>query len=78
MQARRPSVFGVANWLHVSFAKCDATTAEEEKIRIFEQSSKYEQAQQSVHENDSGVEDASGMESDVEERHVENLIEKYL
>ena len=33
---------------------------------------------ESVHENDSGVEDASGMESDVEERHVENLIKKYL
>ena len=29
-------------------------------------------------ENDSGVEDASDMDSDVEERHVENLIKKYL
>ena len=29
-------------------------------------------------ENDSGVEDASDMDSDVEERHVKNLIKKYL
>ena len=33
---------------------------------------------ESVHENDSGVEDASDMDRDVEEWHVENLIKKYL
>ena len=32
----------------------------------------------SAHENDSGVKDTSDMDSDVEERHVENLIKKYL
>ena len=29
-------------------------------------------------ENDSGVKDTSDMDSDVEERHVENLIKKYV
>ena len=77
----------LGDWLHVSFAKCGATLTKcrhhsrrRKKSSLPSKVLNTNNRNESVYENenDSGVEDASDMDSDVEERHVENLIKKYL
>ena len=72
----------------MSFAKCGATLTKcrlhhsrrRKNLSLPSKVLNTNKRNESVHENenDSGVEDASDMDSDVEERHVENLIKKYL
>ena len=71
----------------MSFAKCGATfitcrhhSRRRKKSNLPSKVLNTNKRNESVHENenDSGVKDASDMDSDVEERHVENLIKKYL
>ena len=76
MQTRRLSVFGVASGCTRVLQNVAPPQQKKKKFESSEQNTN--KRNESVHENDSGVEDASGMESDVEERHVENLIKKYL
>ena len=62
------------DWLHVSFAKCGATLTKcrhhnrrRKKLNLPSKVLNMNKRNESVYENDSGVEDASDMDRDVEE-----------